>query len=57
MTRVIHWVCAENTPYNAQMFGSLAAESSLALTVHFIRENRDNHPWQATVPKRFPSRE
>jgi glycosyltransferase involved in cell wall biosynthesis len=42
----VHWVTQHPTHYNSLLFRTLARESALELTVHFMSGGDARHPWQ-----------
>ena len=54
--RRLEWICDSPSPYNATLFRAVGAEAGLDLTVHFIRSQTGQHPWQASLADGFRSR-
>src|SRR5262249_35069911 len=52
----LNWICRQPTPYNDYLFRSLASESQIDLTVHFVEDFLPTHPWKSKMSYGFKSR-
>ncbi|TWI34803.1 glycosyltransferase [Mesorhizobium tianshanense] len=58
---ILHWICDAPSPYNAQLFKSLAADdqsaaAQLDLWVHYRRSAISSHPWQSSFTEGYNCR-
>src|SRR2546423_9730805 len=53
MKRRLLWVIDCPSPYNTHLLNAVAADAEIDLSVYFVRQGVDSHPWKQVGPQNF----